>query len=207
MSNFKLVYGIGINDANYIVQVKEDLGTIEGKRSRKTIWNCPFYSRWTGVLHRISSHKNYSDVTICDEWKIFSNFRNWMIGQPWENRDLDKDLRVIGSKVYSPETCAFIPHRVNSVLLNLHKVKGALPKGIYERKGLKKPFRVQVCDGLSKYRQVGYFETVDDAVSAWYDAKENAILDTLEWWYENDRESFRPDIFHNVVDIARNLNP
>lgn len=194
-----------INDADYKVQLKEELEPLNGKRQRRTVWVCPYYRVWTNMKTRVESVKQYSDVTVCNEWLTFSNFKAWMNNQKWEGRELDKDLRVIGSRIYSPDTCSFIPHRVNSCLLNIDNVKGSLPKGVSHRNGLSKPFRVTISNGESKYRHIGYFENIDEAVNMWYIEKENAILETMEWWYDNDRDSFRVDIFRNVVDIARNL--
>ena len=197
MSSFKLVCGIGWNDVDYVVQPK-------GEKA------CPFYKTWTNVLNRISTHKNYSDVSICDEWKLFSNFRNWMIDQPWENRDLDKDLRIIGSKVYSPETCSFIPHRINSIMLNLDKVNGNMPKGVSftKRSGrLGKPYRAQVSDGNSRYIQLGYFDNPEDAHAAWLKGKKTIMLESIDWWKNEDPSSFRVDIAENIGMIAGKLIP
>ena len=76
----RLVYGAGINDADYVV-VK--LGTIEvnGVRKRKRVWYCPYYRVWTHMLERCYSDKyqdrkpTYKGCSVSEEWLRFSNFR------------------------------------------------------------------------------------------------------------------------------------
>lgn len=195
MLNFKLVCGVGWNDANYEVQPRGEAP-------------CPYYKTWARMLHRITSHKNYLSVSICKDWLVFSNFKGWMTNQPWQGRDLDKDLKVLGSKEYSPETCAFIPHRINSIMLNFKKVKGDLPKGVTytKRKGrLGKPYRALVSDGAGNYRHLGYFDNIIEAHKAWKLGKSQVIAESLLWWEESDKESFSQDIANNLYDIAESL--
>lgn len=115
----KLVYGVGLNDADYTLtrHVKE------GGRKR-IIWMCPYYRTWTSMLDRCYSDKftarrpTYKDCSVCDEWLTFSNFKAWMETQDWEGKQLDKDILFSENKVYSPETCVFVDARVNSFWLN-----------------------------------------------------------------------------------------
>jgi hypothetical protein len=56
----KLVYGVGVNDANYNVNKYE---IIDGKQ--KLIWACPFYIKWRDMLKRCYSevlHKKISNL-------------------------------------------------------------------------------------------------------------------------------------------------
>ena len=106
----KLVYGVGINDAEYVVVKREEVGNVDGKRKRKTVWRCPFYKTWSSMLRRCYSTKyqercpTYMGCSVSEEWHTFSVFRNWMESQDWQDTQLDKDLLVEGNKVYSPET-------------------------------------------------------------------------------------------------------
>ena len=60
---------------------------------------------WIEYLERRPAYK---DVVVRQEWLTFSNFKRWMEKQDWEGKQLDKDIIVLGNKVYSPETCAFV---------------------------------------------------------------------------------------------------
>lgn len=82
----------------------------------------PLYRVWFAMIARSESqkvkskNKSYIDVECCEEWKLFSNFRQWAETQDWEGRVLDKDLLVYGNKIYSPKTCLFIDQRINSFI-------------------------------------------------------------------------------------------
>jgi len=82
----KLVYGVGINDANYVVTA-----VLNGKQIR-----CTYYSTWKNMLERCYSekyhisHPTYRSCFVCKEWQVFSIFRAWMIQQDWNDKQLDK---------------------------------------------------------------------------------------------------------------------
>lgn len=104
------VYGIGINDADYVTTMSKKNGG----------WRCPFYYRWEKMLRRCYSehyqkiNPSYIGCSVCPEWLYFSKFRLWMVTQNWEGLELDKDLLVVGNRVYSPDTCCFISHKINT---------------------------------------------------------------------------------------------
>lgn len=117
--NRKLIYGVATNDADYTTEKREDLGCVDGKRKRRLLWRCPFYTAWKSMLRRCYSTacKNrqpaYKDVTCCEEWLLFSNFKKWMEQQDWRGKQLDKDIISPGNKQYSPVNCAFVRQATN----------------------------------------------------------------------------------------------
>ena len=104
MSTPKLVFGVGINDADYVVQKFETIGYVDGKQERKLVWACPYYRAWKNMLARCYYHKvqgnrpTYSGCIVSEEWLRFSNFRRWMANQDFEGKQLDKDLLFEGNK-------------------------------------------------------------------------------------------------------------
>ena len=94
----KLVFGVGINDADYVIDKRINASLPGERRSQKVLWACPYYSRWKDVLSRcyaayhLLKRPNYFDCTVCEEWLLFSNFKKWMEQQDWEGKQLDKDL-------------------------------------------------------------------------------------------------------------------
>ena len=172
MSN-NLVFGVGLNNANYRVVHKEDLPKVNGKRKRKLVWACPFYLKWQAMLTRcyskayLNSRPSYKGCTVCEEWLTFSNFRKWMITKEWEGMQLDKDLLVLGNKVYSPETCVFVDRKINNFLTDSGKARGDHLIGVFWCKR-DKWLIAQVSNPMSGRREnLGFFSTEIEAHLAW----------------------------------------
>lgn len=165
----KLTYGHGINDADYVTQVKS------------TGWNCPFFLTWKNMLKRAYSkaeherRPSYIGATVCDEWLSFSAFRSWMESQGWEGLQLDKDLLVRGNKEYRPDRCCFVSHRINSFLTDSSSTRGDLPIGVCLHKATGK-YAAQVQDIGGRSRHVGLFSDPNDAHLAWAREKHNIAL-------------------------------
>ena len=165
----ELVYGVGINDADYQVMINE---TIDGKD--KILWRCPYYVKWTHMIARCYSERElekyptYRGCVVCEEWLYFSNFREWMIQQEWEDRCLDKDFLVENNKVYSPSTCVFVPSKVNVFITARGNDRGKYPLGVFLFKETnKKPYRSRCSNGSGKRIHLGYFSTPEEAHQAW----------------------------------------
>ena len=53
----KLVYGVGVNDLGYRVHVLEDVTKNGGRRAKKTVFLCKYYTAWKRMLERCYSKK------------------------------------------------------------------------------------------------------------------------------------------------------
>lgn len=181
------VYGVGINDASYTVHLYEK---VNGERKR--VWVCPFYKKWQSMLRRCYSDKyherrpTYSGCTVCVEWLTFSNFRDWMRQQDWENKHLDKDLLKVGNKEYNPDSCVFVPQIINSFLTDSCNSRGEFPLGVYFKKGNGK-FRTQCWNPFTTKREhLGYFDCPDQAHLAWKRRKHELACQLAESEYVTD---------------------
>lgn len=146
------------------------------------------YNTWKGVLERCYCKKfskrvsTYKDVTVCEEWLNFQNFAEWFEENynPETMKDwhLDKDILVKGNKIYSPETCCFIPQTINSIFKSSTSYRGEYPIGVTECCG---NFRT----GLNKenmYVHLGTFKTIKEAFQAYKKAKEEYIKEIADKW-------------------------
>lgn len=186
----KLIYGFGVNDLGYVVNKQ-----IQKNGIRTWIYKCPFYEKWRDMIKRAYSLKfkdkfsTYSDVVICQEWSSASVFKSWMEGQIWVGLQLDKDILLKGNRIYSPETCAFVPSQLNSILnINLAK-RSDNPIGVKKIKNGK--FEGRLNDQGSKV-YLGTYASPERAHQAWQWAKAEQIERAVVWYATQD--CFRNDV-------------
>lgn len=79
------------------------------------------YTTWHDMIRRCYSRKPayrpWRDVTVCDEWHNFQNFAEWYNeNHPNDGGSyhLDKDIKIPGNRIYSPEACMFVTPENNS---------------------------------------------------------------------------------------------
>ena len=167
-----LVYGIGINNADYAV-----MSIVNGKQVI-----CPFYRAWYNMLRRCYCEKfqaknpTYIGCSVFKDWLFFLTFKTWMEKQDWEGKELDKDLLVKGNKVYSPQTCAFVDGATNSFTTDSGAARGDWPLGVYFEKANGK-FRSRCSNPFTKKQEnLGYFECQNQAHQAWRKRKQELAL-------------------------------
>lgn len=95
----------------------------------------------------------------------------------WE---LDKDILVKGNKLYSRDTCCFIPSEVNNLLTKRDNDRGEWPVGVSFHKSSGK-FRAYLSiNGKKKF--LGLFATPEEAFQAYKAAKEAQIKVVANKW-------------------------
>ena len=169
----KLVCGVGVNDLPYRTQVKEELPKNGGKRIRKTVFRCKYYEVWKEMLRRCHSKKSlesrpsYIGTSVCSEWLYATTFRKWMEQQDWYGKCLDKDIVAPGSKLNSPDTCAFVLPATNLFVTARDASRGDYPTGVSLYKRIDK--YIARCSNIftGKLEYLGLFSNPEDAHEAW----------------------------------------
>lgn len=163
----RLRYGVGINDV---------MGASKS----------PAFQIWTNMLMRCydsataDSHPTYNNCTVCPEWHYLSNFKKWFDENYIEGYHLDKDILVKGNKVYSPETCCFIPIEINSLFTNRKRFRGKYPIGIQPKDG---GYEVAMESNGERKRYIGYYRTIEEAFQAYKTEKEYRIKEVATRYY------------------------
>ena len=142
------------------------------------------YGIWKAMLERCYSEENryknptYKDCYVCEEWHNFQNFAKWYnenyyeVGE--ETMCIDKDILNKGNKIYSPETCIFVPNRINVLFVKSDKVRGNLPIGVGLSNRMKNPYRAYCHDGKN-FIALGNYNTPLKAFNVYKIYKENLI--------------------------------
>jgi len=169
----KLVYGVGVNDLPYRTQVWEELPKNGGKRVQKSVFTCKYYEAWTNMLRRCHSEKylesrpTYTGTSVSSEWLYASEFKKWMEQQDWDGKCLDKDIIVPRSKLYSPDTCAFVLATTNSFVVARDACRGDYPIGVSLLKHTGKYHARCKNPFTGKQEHLGLFSTPEEAHEAW----------------------------------------
>ena len=156
-----------------------DVGTIGvGKyNSRNGINKTKEYNAWTAMLQRCYDiklhirHPSYINCTVYNDWLNFQNFAKWYEENYIENYQLDKDLLIEGNKIYSPQTCCFVPCEINLSIIKPIK-KRIYPLGVYKHYN---KFVVHIKeDKISNYK--GIFSTIMEASICYKKEKEKQLV-------------------------------
>lgn len=191
----KSLFNYGINDAGYRTH----------PRFNKKQLKCPIYSVWTGILARVYDenqrevYPTYREVSVCDEWLMFSNFRKWFIENHVDGYAIDKDLLLPKNKIYSPDTCIFVPTWLNSFTVDCGARRGKCLIGVTwnDKRG---KFIARCHDPKTKkQKNLGGFLTEQEAYDCYLTRK---LEIASELRPEMDKIDVR--IYPNVVYIIKN---
>ena len=87
--------------------------------------------------------------------------------QDWHGKSLDKDIISPGSKLYSPDTCAFVLKATNNFVIASDASRGEYPTGVYLSKPTGKYLAQCNNPFTRKQESLGYFLTPEEAHEAW----------------------------------------
>ena len=94
---------------------------------------------------------------------MLQHLKKWMEQQDWHGKSLDKDIIAPRSKLYSPETCAFVLQATNLFVTARDACRGEYPIGVhlYKRTGKYQAYCKNLFTG--KLEHLGYFSTQEEA--------------------------------------------
>ena len=171
-----------------MIDIKDESGQwirswIEGEPGNRAQVHTLAAKRWNGVINRCRpgghvqrQRKTYEGCS--NGFSDFQQFAEWCQSQPGykdleENGrlfHLDKDLLVPGNKVYSPDTCCFVPARVNCLLLFPSKTSSGLPRGAsYHKRN--QSFSASINEPGRGSINLGYFSCPMGAHRMWQSKK------------------------------------
>ena len=170
------VFGIGVLGTKYPSKVN-------GVNTKE-------YVLWMDMLRRCYSdgfkkeRPTYEGCQVSENFKSYEYFYEWCHEQAGfgnEGFHLDKDLLVKGNKVYSENTCVFIPREINSMLIKRAASRGKYLIGVHWC-NTKEVFVSQVRKNKGASEYLGYFKTEIEAFKAYKTAKEAFVKEQANKW-------------------------
>ena len=134
------------------------------------------HSCWNSMITRCysslyqSTGYAYIGCTVDKRWHNYSVFADWYDENHIEGYQLDKDLILIGNKVYSEETCVFAPRALNLLFATSRNRRG-LPLGVKGNRTL-----TRFSSSISQKS----FRTVEEARDCYWAEKTVAVNKSIE---------------------------
>lgn len=183
-------YHCSVYDTGYL-----GVGKYIRKHNKKT------YYVWSSLLERCYSKTNkfpsYIGCKVHEKWHNFQNFAKWFEENYIEEWHLDKDILIKGNKIYSPETCCFVPREINNVIIKQSKEKSKYPIGVFKGE-------YNFIAALSKENKVTYlgtFNTPEEAFQSYKTAKEAYIKEVADKWQEQISEKIYNALINYKIEI------
>jgi len=158
------------------------------------------YRVWQGMLERCYSnscqenHPSYKGVTVCEKWYNYQNFAEWFYKKSnyQEGWHLDKDLLSGDNKLYSPETCIFIPQALNSFMTNKQVTNTSGYTGVSKIRNSTK-FKAQIKKNNKVYH-LGNFTSKIIARIVYLKARSDYALE----WQQNMKNKLPLKVIQNI---------
>ena len=117
------IYGIGFIG----------VGEFSGGTGASGVHSTP-YKIWHGMFKRCYGvdYPSYRDCSVCPEWHNYQNFAKWYKDNHPNDGvkyDLDKDIKINGNRVYSPNSCSFVTPKENKQKAHAITIRMITPKG------------------------------------------------------------------------------
>ena len=163
------------------------------------------YIIWRSMLQRCYDPKfqeknpSYKGCSVEDYLLNFQHMAEWIKENyyevPGETMCLDKDILYKGNKVYSRDTCIFVPQRTNTLFTKRNNNRGHCPIGVDELPSGN--YRVLCSNGYGKQINLGTYSTREKAFQVYKQYKEKVIKETIDSY-----EGIIPEPYYSRLKTA-----
>ena len=147
-----------------------------------------WYKIWHEMLRRCYDPKlqekepTYKGCAVEEHLFDFQNMGKWLDENyyevPGEKMHLDKDILNKGNKIYSKETCIFVPERINTLFTKRDNDRGDCPIGVSDLPSGN--YQAYCNNGYGKQVYLGVYSTKEEAFRVYKEYKEKLIKDTID---------------------------
>lgn len=167
------------------------------------VWSSMIQRCYDEKVHNVES--TYLGCEVCKEWLNFSSFYSWFKANYYELENekvqLDKDILIKDNKIYSPSTCCFVPHTINSLFTKCNKNRGFTPIGVSWIKR-DRVYRAQCNDGYKNRVGLGDYHDPITAFNAYKIFKEKIIKRMADKYKTFLREDVYLALYNYKVEIT-----
>lgn len=166
------------------------VGCMGSNLDLKSIYNgklCKIYRQWQNMITRCYSeayhrcNPTYIGCYVSDKFKDYSKWREWYDNYQYKQDGwhMDKDLLIKSNKVYSEDTCVFLPKEINLVLVKRTASRGEHLIGV-SWDNTSKAFKARVRKNKGKTEHLGCFNTEVEAKEAYLKELAEEYKDMLD---------------------------
>lgn len=146
------------------------------------------YKIWYNMLTRCydpkfhEKHSTYKDCKVENYFLNFQHMGEWLEDNyyevPGEKMCLDKDILCKGNKVYSRDSCIFVPERINLLFVKHDNARGNNPIGVEDLPSGNYQAR---CNDVNGERIcLGTYSTKEEAFRVYKEYKEKVIKKVID---------------------------
>ena len=171
------------------------------------------FNIWYNMLIRCYDpkyHEKESTYKGCSVEEFLLNFQHmgeWIKNNyykvPGEQMCLDKDILCKGNKIYSRDTCIFVPERINLLFTKRDNSRGDNPIGMSQNSAGN--YQARCNDGYGKLIPLGVYSTKKEAFQVYKEYKENVIKELIDSYKDKIPEPFysklRSAMYNYEVEI------
>ena len=161
------------------------------------------YQSWKNMLRRCydkkfhENNKTYVGCSVCEEWLNFQNYAKWYDENYYiikgHKMELDKDILVKHNKIYSPDTCIFVPQKINGLFIKNERIRGDMKIGAMYKKTNGYKYIASQCSINNKIKST-LCNTEEEAFQLYKFNKEKEIKRIAE-----EFKNFIPEKLYNAM--------
>mgnify|MGYP002672898694 CR=1 FL=1 len=173
------------------------------------------YNTWHHMLRRCYDEKYHERQPTYIGCKVSERFLNFQNFGDWDNDNyykvegeimcLDKDILVKHNKIYSPETCIYVPQTINNLFTKRQNGRGDEPIGVtYNKRD--DEYRAQcnlfnIKSGKSKRKYLGSYDNPEEAFKTYKQFKEKYIKQVADYYKDKIPQRLYQALYNYEVEI------